>query len=58
MSTQGGLDIVTDGLVFQVDGANNLGDNVTNVKNIVTFRPRNIVNAPTLNCCQHVKTPT
>ena len=28
--------IVTDGLVFQADAANGLGDNVTNVKNIVT----------------------
>ncbi len=30
------LPIVTDGLVFQVDAANNLCDNVTNVRNIVT----------------------
>ena len=36
MSAGGYRDIVTDGLVFQVDPSNNLSDNVTNVKNIVT----------------------
>ncbi len=34
MSTQGGLNIVTDGLVFSVDAANNLGGNVTDTKNL------------------------
>jgi len=34
MSTQGGLNIVTDGLVFEVDAANKLGGNVSNTKNL------------------------
>ncbi len=34
MSTQGGLSIVTDGLVFEVDAANKLGGNVSNTKNL------------------------
>lgn len=36
MSAGGFKDIVTDGMVFQADASNGLGDNVTNVKNIVT----------------------
>lgn len=36
MSAGGFIPIVTDGLVFQADASNGLGDNVTNVKNIVT----------------------
>jgi hypothetical protein len=36
MSAGGFRDIVTDGIIFQVDAANNLCGNVTNVKNIVT----------------------
>jgi len=35
MSAGGFRDIVTDGLIFQIDAANNLCGNVTNVKNIV-----------------------
>ena len=35
MSAGGYRDIVTDGLVFQVDAANNLCGNVTDAKNIV-----------------------
>jgi hypothetical protein len=36
MSAGGYRAIVTDGLIFEVDPSNNLSDNVTNVKNIVT----------------------
>ena len=36
MSVKSGLNIVTDGLIFQVDAANGLGGNVTDTKNIVT----------------------
>ena len=35
MSAGGYRDIVTDGIIFQIDAANGLGDNVTDAKNIV-----------------------
>ena len=35
MGVQGGLSIITDGIVFQADAANKLGGNITDTKSIV-----------------------